>query len=178
YTDETRSGRIKSNCPREIGRVRDEDRTYELGPGETHAFHFDLEPTLGSANYEIVASDEECDRIPISWNGELAEPDCFLSVSSLTFEAEVGGTNSQSFTIENTGNVTIDLDLQFREPNDCAVFELLSGEGETRLAPGSELRVRVRYTPDVVGSTVCHLIPLVDGSASCGFVTLLGTATE
>ncbi|MEZ4647771.1 MAG: choice-of-anchor D domain-containing protein [Candidatus Eisenbacteria bacterium] len=177
-TDETKSGVIKATCAREIGLVRDEDRTYTIDPGDSHAFHFDLTPTLGAANYEIVLSDEDCDRIPISWTGELEDPDCFLSTSGLTFETAVGESKTKDFTISNTGNVSLYLNLQFREPDGCAAFEFLSGGGETRLDPGYELRVRIRYTPTEVGSTVCHLLPLVDGHIQCGFVTLVGTATN
>lgn len=177
-TAATVSGNVKTDCPEEIGRIRPEEELYTLAPGETHPFHFDLDPTLGAASYGIYPSDETCGEVPISWNGILEQTACALSVSELTFEAAVGEAATAEFVIENEGNVSLYLDVQFREPAGCAVFELLSGGGETRLDPGQELRVRVRYAPDAVGAALCHVIPTVEGRLICGFVTLLGTATD
>jgi hypothetical protein len=172
------NAQIQADCQTEVGYVPEEDSEVTLRPGQRHSFRFILDPTLGAGSCEIWAGADICERIPVSWNGEFPNTQCELSTSQVTVEEEVGQWTTTGFEIVNQGNTPLFLDVQFREPEGCAPFELVQGGGESRLDPGGYLVVKMLYAPTTPGATLCHVLPIVNGQLPCGFVSVLGTATE
>ena len=178
-TDETIAGRISTNCAENVGFIPSQDQLYNLEPGEDHDFRFVLDSaTLGSNRCQIFPNNTDCqESLDVTWNGEFARTECRLSTNELTPSLEVGSSSTTGFTITNTGNTTLNLDVLFRgDGQDCGPFTIATGGGQSSLLPGKELTVKLIYAPVEEGTYLCSLLPLVDGVLLCGAVSVLGTA--
>ena len=96
------------------------------------------------------------------------KPGCEVLPDTVDFgRVEMGSTAERTFRVANTGTAGLQASIQL----DCGQFLVLEGGGDTTIAPGETLAVRVAYAPEDRAETRCS----VDlGALACGAVELAG----
>ena len=96
------------------------------------------------------------------------KPVCEVSPDTLDFgRVEVGSTGQRTFRVTNTGTAGLQASIHL----DCGGFQILNGSGDTTIAPGETLAVRVEYAPESRDEARCS-VEL--GDVVCGSVELVG----
>ena len=96
------------------------------------------------------------------------KPVCEVSPDTLDFgRVEVGSTGQRTFRVTNTGTAGLQASIHL----DCGGFQILNGSGDTTIAPGETLAVRVEYAPESRDEAHCSVE--LD-SIACGSVELVG----
>ena len=92
----------------------------------------------------------------IATDFDAPEPEDILPFIAVTPESidfdgvEPGTSATETFTIENTGDASLDGEVSLSD--DGSVFSLSSGSGAFALAPGESQAVEVTFTPEAVGT--------------------------
>ena len=123
--------------------------TYSLGPGAQQAVTVRFTPPAVGAYAETVTfSGAEGATRPVTGRG-VAPPEPAIAVTPAEHdfgEVEVGQWSETTFTIENTGDATLEGEATAVEP-----FSIVLG-GTYSLGPGVQQQVTVRFTPPAVGA--------------------------
>ncbi len=100
------------------------------------------------------------------------KPLCLVEPDTLDFgRVEIDSMKIRTFVVRNAGSAGEPVSVSL----GCPPFELLEGGGDTTLAPGESLAVRVEFAPRERDSVRC----VVDlGSISCGGVALIANASR
>ena len=156
------SGMISESCPEF---TVSGPALYSLGPGEYRDFVVTYTPAnCGNDNCLIDTGPAICADVACSATGPSA-PICDVSTTSLSFAvAEIGQSQSRSFTITNAGCGTMTGTVS----ESCPEFTIAPSPGYS-LAPGASKTYTVTYTPVDCGNDNCtiDLGPAICADVAC-----------
>ena len=99
---------------------------------------------------------------------EPKEPICEVIPDTLDFgHVELGNTAERTFRVTNSGTAGLQASIEIA----CGGFQILAGGGDTTIAPGETLAVRVEYAPESRDEARCS-VGL--GDVACGTMALVG----
>jgi hypothetical protein len=139
---------------------------YNIPGGDSVVVTVTFEPTDEGTRLCTIDTDNGCDDVSCTGEGEFA-PICDVKPASLPFgEVMVGASADLTFRIKNTGGGTLDGEVT----ETCDDYDLTSGGGVFALAGGDSVIVTVRFEPAGGGANNC----LIQTGMDCDNVSCTG----
>ncbi|MFC1799715.1 choice-of-anchor D domain-containing protein [Candidatus Eisenbacteria bacterium] len=137
--------------------------SYSLGAGQFETFTVTYSPA-GYGDDTCTVDLGPCGSVACTTTGPIA-PDCAVDPTSLSFiVTEVGGSQSRTFSVTNTGGGT----LSGSVTESCSEFTV--SPGSYSLGAGESETFTVTYSPDNLGNDICTI-----ELGICGSVALTAT---
>ncbi len=150
-----------------------------LAPGASVSVPVTFAPqhTGDASSSFTVASDQGSVTVPLSGTGVSGASHLTIAPTSLAFgQVAIGSSRSKSFTLRNTGNLTLTISKAAPPAAPFITADPVS-EGQ-QLAPGDSITQVVAFTPTSLGSFSGGYIITSDDGQGAQTVTVTGTATR
>jgi HYDIN/CFA65/VesB-like, Ig-like domain/Abnormal spindle-like microcephaly-assoc'd, ASPM-SPD-2-Hydin/Right handed beta helix region len=147
-----------------------------LQPGTSATFSVSfLPPTPGSAQGRLSLSGKQ-NSVTVALGGTGVQPSISIAPGSISFgNVQVGLTSSQTITLSNPGNATLDI-TQFTAPS--AGFSMTGLSAPSTLAPGQTAKFSVSFTPGTVGSQASSVTLFSNAPTSPVQLSLSGAGVQ
>ena len=157
--------------------------SFTLAPGATRNVTVQFSPTsegAKSTTLRIASNDPDENPKDAALSGTgVVIPDIAVSPSSKNYgNVRVGSSSSQSFTVSNEGNGTLNVGGTSLTGTNSDQFSITSGGGSFSLAPGGSRTVAVAFNPTNTGAKSANLrFSSDDPDEGTKDVALSGTGT-
>jgi len=147
-----------------------------LQPGTSATFSVSfLPPTLGSAQGSLSLSGKQS-SVTVALGGTGVQPSIAIAPGSISFgNVPVGVTSSQTITLSNPGNATLDI-TQFTAPSGG--FSMTGLSAPLTLTPGQTAKFSVSFTPGTVGSQASSVTLFSNAPTSSVKLSLSGAGVQ
>ncbi len=147
-----------------------------LQPGTSATFSVSfLPPTLGSAQGSLSLSGKQS-SVTVALGGTGVQPSISIAPGSISFgNVPVGVTSSQTITLSNPGNATLDI-TQFTAPSGG--FSMTGLSAPLTLTPGQTAKFSVSFTPGTVGSQASSVTLFSNAPTSSVKLSLSGAGVQ
>ena len=147
-----------------------------LQPGTSATFSVSfLPPTLGSAQGSLSLSGKQS-SVTVALGGTGVQPSISIAPGSISFgNVPVGVTSSQTITLSNPGNATLDI-TQFTAPSGG--FSMTGLSAPLTLTPGQTAKFSVSFTPGTVGSQASSVTLFSNAPTSPVRLSLSGAGVQ
>jgi uncharacterized repeat protein (TIGR01451 family) len=143
---------------------------YSLTAGQFVTVEVEFAPTAAGTQTCDVQTGTECANVACTGVGEPA-PVCEVVPTTLDFgTVTIGGTNTLSFTITNTGGGTLTGSVS----ETCDHYSITSGGGAYSLTSGQFVTVEVEFAPTAAGTQTCD----IQTGTECANVACTGVGEE
>ncbi|MFB6228520.1 MAG: choice-of-anchor D domain-containing protein, partial [Halobacteriales archaeon] len=130
-----------------------------VAPGEETTIEVEFAPDSAgdfSAQLDIGSSDTD-ESVDLSGTGEARAPSIAVTPDQIDFgEVNVGSTVTESVTVANEGNATLNISSVGISGPDTGAFSVVS-EGSDTVAPGEETTIEVEFAPGSEGDFSAQL---------------------
>jgi hypothetical protein len=147
-----------------------------LQPGTSATFGVSfLPPTPGSAQGSLSLSGKQS-SVTVALGGTGVQPSISIAPGSISFgNVPVGVTSSQTVTLSNPGNATLDI-TQFTAPSGG--FSMTGLSAPLTLTPGQTAKFSVSFTPGTVGSQASSVTLFSNSPTSPVKLSLSGAGVQ
>lgn len=153
-------------------------------PGATHNLEVRFTPAaLGLRTTTLRLANNDANEnpvdVPLSGTGTVAAPDIAVTPTSYGYGTQpVGVGVTQTFTVSNTGTMSLTVGAPSLSGPDAAAFAITSGQGGFTIAPSGNNTIQVRFTPPTAGPKNATLtIPSNDPDENPVSIALSGTGS-
>lgn len=153
-----------------------------IAPGGSVTMQLQFAPSAagllaGTLTINSNAGNDPSFDVTLRGTGTASAPNLQLSTTSLPFNATVGGTDTRSVTLSNTGNAPLNLSGQAISGPNASLFTITHNAASPIAGGGSDF-IEVRYAPTSAGNHAATLtITSNDPNTPTAIVNLNGNAT-